>query len=162
MMMHMLHMGGMDVMWDDPNGRSQFNPDGFYEHPLAEKVATEEPETDIAVKILAGNIPRYIEHVTNPHYPRAVPPIISMRRSHSASADSWNVMFETPRTAGDVARIMAEMDHALALHPHLDVPYDQVVDDPATQVDRIIQFLDRSLDRKAMIAAVNPTYRHHQ
>lgn len=169
MMMHLLHVGGMDVLWDSPNTRSRYNLNGLYEHPDNVKVATEDPQRDIAVKIGALRIPDYVENFLDLHPAESLPPIIVTRRPFEASAQSWNSIFARPdqpqmgerRTAESVGQTMAALDVAIASHRHLDIDYDAMVDDPGAYMDSVIEFVGRPMDRAAMIAAVNPEYRHY-
>lgn len=179
MMMRMLEHGGMDVLVDEEfTPTDQFNVNGYYEHPEAEHMLVGEPGRDIAVKILARSLPSVLE-AAGPPVP--VLKFIVMRRDPEIAAQSWTTMVQDrpyevinpeaqpelhllmvrgralvrTRTAAGVLQAVAAMDDALEGHTYLDVLYSAVLESPAAQVDRILEFLGRDLDRDAMAAVVD-------
>lgn len=158
MMMRMLERGGVSVLTDNHLLPNEHNPHGFYEHLESERFVLENPTRDAAVKILAYSMPQAMKNLELAL--RGFPQFIVMRRDPEVSAASWRKMVGKERSAEDVIRIVAEMDEALGQHRRLDVRYDDVVVDPTREIERIVQYLGRSLNTDRMLSVVDASLDH--
>ena len=161
LMMHMLKVGGIELFYSEERERRLVkaqrptNP-YFYEHndTLMQGRIDEKPA-------LLGKAVKIIHSGMQNIQPGFICKLIVMIRSAEARQQSARVMQAHQQTevmaGGQYLNAMARMIATYNGHPVL---YDDLIDYPAEAVDDLIKYLDRPMDRAAMIAAVDPTLRH--
>lgn len=165
MMMQMLTAGGVEPLVDDERGPDDSNPRGYYELEKLKRLHSENDWLDEAsgysVKVVAPLIPFLPQ---DSRYR-----VILMERDIDEIASSQEKMLDRLNREGgkldgeQLRRAMSkQLEQARAMlkaHgvPVLSVRYTDAMDDPAATTARIETFLDRTLDKTAMVRAIDPT-----
>ncbi len=155
MMMQMLHAGGLPVLTDGIREKDTNNPKGYYEY---EKVKALQKDNSWlteaegkAIKIIA----QLLKHLP----PDFRYKIIFMQRDLDEVLASQRTMLKRNLQMVDTSvrdSFERELDKIYPwaeMEPNVDilyVPYAEVVDQPATQIKRIVEFLDCPMDADAM------------
>jgi hypothetical protein len=166
LMMRMLEAGGMEVLTDHQRAADDDNPRGYYEFEpvkrLKDDPACLEQARGKVVKIISELL-RYVPQ----HYPCKV---VFMRRSMAEILASQRQMLvrrsKPTDTVSDEAlaalfeKHLRQVEHWLTQQPHmrvLYVNYNELIAEPAKQIQRVDSFLDQRLDTNAMTLAIDPT-----
>jgi hypothetical protein len=170
LMMQMLAAGGIGIVTDAIRAADTDNPRGYLEFERVKKIkqdASWMPDArDKAIKMVSQLL-------------RELPPgeryrVIFMDRDLDEVLASQEKMLERlGRPAAPRDRMKAafqvhleELDRWLAGQPHiavLRVSYNELLEDPVAQAKRVCQFLERTMDVDAMVAAVDPSlYRNRR
>jgi hypothetical protein len=172
-MMKMLSAGGVPLLIDGIRAADPDNPEGYYELERVKQL----PKGDRAWLDGAGGkavkiISALLQHLPPEHRYR----VIFMRRNIAEVLRSQRAMIarsKGPLKHDDEAQMAAlfekhlrQVEGWLRAQPSfavLDISYNELLRDPTTQVDRVVRFLERPLDREAMLGVVNPSlYRNRQ
>lgn len=166
MMMQMLAAGGVPLVTDEARGPDPDNPRGYFEFDPVKRTAQDARWVGGA----AGKAVKVI-HLLLPDLPGGYRyRVIFMHRDVGEVLASQEAMLRrrgrrgadlspgqlAAAFSGQLRRVRAW----LAGQAHfavLDVPYAQVIEDPAGQAARVNQFLGGHLDEARMAAAVDPT-----
>jgi hypothetical protein len=166
MAMQMLHAGGMAVLADGVRAADADNPRGYFEFERVKALRHDKGWLDQA----EGRVVKII-HLLLPELPLDRDyRVLFMERSLPEVVRSQSVMLErSGRVGGGLApeRLMAmyqaqlqQVHNWLAANPRaavLTLPHAQVLREPAVWVERVDAFLGGTLDRAAMVAAVDPS-----
>lgn len=166
MMMKILDAGGLPPLTDSIRTADTDNPQGYYEFERVKQL----PKGDTAwvaeaqgktVKVIAILLP----HLPTTHMYR----IVFMRRAMPEILASQRKMLihrgEDPNKISDeeLTRLydkhLQQVNSWISSQPHvqrIDVHYNQLIENPAPEIDRINQFLGGSLDTEKMVAVIDP------
>jgi hypothetical protein len=166
MMMQMLAAGGMPVLSDGTRASDPDNPQGYFELEAVKRIAADSHwltgAAEKAVKVV---------HLLLP----SLPPgheyrVVFMNRDLREVLASQEAMLRRLGRRGadlspeQLARTfesqLRRVRQWVAEQPHfsiLDVPYRQVIEDPAAEAARVNRFLGGHLDVARMAAAVDPS-----
>ena len=164
MMMKMLKAGGLEILTDEIRTADDDNPKGYYEF---ERVKQLEQDTGWlpdaqgkAVKVITA----LLRHLPSDHRYK----VIFMRRHMEEILASQRQMLinrgeptdrvDDQKLASMFRRHVAQTEAWLGEQSHLEtlyVHYSAVLADPAAQAARINEFLDWTLDERAMVQAVD-------
>lgn len=165
-MMKMLDAGGIPPLTDHQRNPDEDNPKGYYEYERVKKL----PDGDTKwLKQARGKVVKVIAALV-PHLPGKYEyRLIVMRREISEILASQQKMLN--RRGEDTDKVSDE-EMGQLLQKHLDqvlawgqkqknlryinVDYNELMQDPTPQVNKIHKFLGESLDTQAMIAQIDP------
>jgi tetratricopeptide (TPR) repeat protein len=168
MLMQMLQAGGMKAFTDGRRAADPDNPKGYFEHTSSKLIESDSSWMPLArgsvVKIICQHLPALPR---GEHYK-----VIFMDRNMEAVIESQNAMLDRMGRKGgnlkpeQMMKVLdahvATAERILARSPHIDaifVDYDDVIQNPESNVSRIAAFLGAELDTKAMVNAVDPQLR---
>lgn len=166
MMMKMLEAGGVPVMVDNLRTPDNDNPEGYYEFERVKKL----DKGDTAwLADASGKVVKVISALLEFLPPdRRYQVLFMHRRIEEVLASQRKMLSRRGEATGKVtdtemallfAKHVASVKARLAQQSNftlLDVDYNQLLADPAPQVQTIAQFLDAGLDEDKMIAVVKP------
>ena len=164
MMMKMLNEGGLEVVTDNRRTADEDNPKGYYE---LEKV--KQLDKDSAwVGECRGKVVKVISMLLKPLPKDFRYKIIFMRRTMGEILASQKQMLirrgQPTDTIADekmaemFAKHLREIEAFIAAQPHFDclyVSYNEVLENPAENIERIDSFLGGDLNRAAMQTVVD-------
>ncbi len=173
MMKKMLEAGGLPVMTDNIRTADDDNPKGYYEFERAKQL----PKGDKAwVKDAQGKVVKVIsallQHLPNDYSYK----VVFMQRKIEEVLASQNKMLirrgePTDRTT-DVKMAALYQKHLRKIEGWLKsqrnisifyAPYNEILANPQSYVEKINRFFDNKLDSDAMLAIVDPNlYRNRQ
>lgn len=165
MMMRMLDEGGLHVMIDGVRTADEDNPRGYYEFEPVKKTAEDASWLEAAPGKVVKMVYRLLYDLPSTYQYR----VIFMRRRMEEILASQKKMLERNSTDDgavsdeqlaalfskqivDFQAWVAEQDHIEVL----EVSYNDVMENPAAQIERINKFLDGTLDAPAMQQAAEP------
>ena len=172
MMMRMLDRGGMGVLVDGIRTADEDNPRGYYEYERVKQIENDTAWLDDAggkaVKMISG----LLQHLPSDRSYK----VIFMRREMDEILASQRRMLvrrgePTDRVQDDqmaalFRKHLATVEAWLDGQPNIQVlyvSYNRILDDPAAQVARVVEFLGAGLDLESMLNVVDPTlYRQRQ
>lgn len=168
MLMQMLQAGGLKAFTDSRRAADTDNPKGYFEHTSSKLIESDSSWMPLArgsaVKIICQHLP-------------ALPPgecykVIFMDRNMEAVLESQTAMLNRMgRKGGNLQpeKMMKVLDahvaaaeRILTRRPEIDVifvDYDDVIQNPKSNVSKISKFIGAELDKKAMVNAVDPDLR---
>jgi len=165
-MMQMLEAGGLEILTDRVRAADESNPQGYYELERVKELDKGGDPSWLAdargkaVKIIAFLL-RYLPQNLNYR-------VIFVQRNLHEIIDSQNKMLaqrgETSETDDDrmlelfrqhLSRTMALIT-GRACFERLEISYNEILDDPAAQANRVSDFLGGALDVESMAAVVDP------
>lgn len=167
MMMRMLEAGGIPPLTDGEREANVDNPKGYYEFERVKKLDKGDtgwlPEAHgKAVKVISA----LLKHLPDDHTYK----VLFMRRKLPEVLASQKKMLvrrgKDPDEASDeelTALFEKHLEHIEAwarAKPNVEllhVWYNEVLEAPEGPVDEVVRFLDRALDRDAMLAVVDPS-----
>ena len=172
MMMKMLDIGGMPILTDHVRTADKDNPKGYYEFEMVKKIEHDQSWLQDAQGKVVKMISALLQHLP-PGYTYQV---IFMRRNISEILASQKQMLIRRGESSDAVsdEKLAELFHRhlqrvlawIDERPNFDivqVDYNQILENPAEQVKKINQFLDRTLDEKNMVSVIDQSlYRQRQ
>jgi len=166
LMMRMLDKGGIPPMQDGERTADDDNPKGYYEFERVKDM----PDGDTAwLKQAKGKVVKVITALL-PHLPGKYQyDVLMMRREIDEILASQKKMLinrgEDPNKVSDeeieamyrkhLAKTYAWLDQQKNVR-YMDVNYNQLLKDPAPQVDRINEFLGGEMDVEVMTAQIDP------
>lgn len=164
--MQMLGAGGVPILADDRRAADPDNPRGYYEFEPVLRLRSDRSWLELAVGKAVKIVHMLLMELPTDYDYR----VILMRRDLAEVIRSQRIMLERsgrPLPPLEPARLAQVYENQLATVRRwlderpafrvLEVPYRELIADPATHASRIADFLDRRLDASAMIAAVDPT-----
>ncbi|HEV2969318.1 MAG TPA: sulfotransferase [Pirellulales bacterium] len=170
LMMQMLSAGGIEIVTDAIRAADTDNPRGYLEFEQVKKIKQDSSwlsdTRNKAFKMVSQLL-------------RDLPPgeryrVLFMERDLDEVLASQEKMLERlGRPAAPRERMKAafqthleELDRWLAGQPHiavLRVSYNELLEDPVAQAERVCHFFERIMDLDAMVAAVDPSlYRNRR
>lgn len=165
MMMRMLEAGGIPPLIDGVREADIDNPRGYYEFEQAKKVKEDVSWLDGAAGKVVKMVYQLLYDLPTDRQYR----VVFMRRKIDEILASQRKMLDRlgKRDDGIPDELMAKMFRSqlekffawAGAQSHLrvlEVPYNEVVADPAPQVEAIDRFLDGGLDLSAMTGVVEP------
>jgi len=165
MMMQVIEAGGIPVLSDHIRSRDDDNPKGYYEFEPVKKTKTDSSW----VPGSRGKVVKVIYSLLYDLPPDYEYRVVFMERSLSEVLASQKKMLERRGQQGGGVpeeKMAALFRSQLATFEHwirnrnnfsmLRVGYADMIADPETAVDRVNAFLGGSLNREAMIRAVDP------
>jgi hypothetical protein len=172
MMMKMLEAGGMQPLTDHVRTADEDNPKGYYEFERVKQIEHDQAWLEDARGKVVKMISALLKHLPSSYTYK----IIFMRRRVEEVLASQRQMLirrgEPADKVGDAK--MAELfDHHLARveawiaeQPNVDViyvSYNDILRNPAEQIDKINRFLSYGLDTDSMLSVVDRSlYRQRQ
>lgn len=173
MMMKMLEAGGLPVMTDNIRTADDDNPKGYYEFERAKQL----PKGDKAwVKDAQGKVVKVIsallQHLPNDYSYK----VVFMQRKMEEVLASQNKMLvrrgEPIDRTTDIKMAALYQKHLKKIEGWLNsqrnisifyAPYNEILANPQSHVEKINHFFDNKLDSDAMLAIVDPNlYRNRQ
>jgi hypothetical protein len=166
MMMRMLEAGGMDVLTDGLRAADKDNPRGYYEFERVKQIEQDASWLDEAEGRVVKMVSQLLQYLP---LGRAYK-VIFMRREVEEILASQHEMLvrrgeatdrvSDERLAALFCKHVAHVEAWLSERPSFDVitvSYNDVLDNPLEEAQRINQFFGGTLDAKAMAAVVDPT-----
>ncbi|MCC9608030.1 sulfotransferase [Blastopirellula sp. JC732] len=163
LMMQMIDRGGIGALTDEIRTADRDNPKGYYEFEPVKKTKNDASWMDRAhgkvVKMVSSLL---YDLPSTEHYN-----VVFMRRDIDEILDSQEKMLvrlgkpvadrDAIRTAYDVhlKRLFDWLPQQKHLHL-LELSYNELLADPAAQVDKLNAFLGGELNTAAMLAAIDP------
>jgi len=169
-MMQMLEKGGVSVVTDDARAADVDNPRGYYEFEKVKK--TKEDASWLAET--RGSAVKMVSQLLYDLPASERYRIVFMERDMDEMLLSQETMLNR---LGRSAAPRDEMRRSYTLHlerlhdwlrrqPHMEVlrvGYNELVDNPEREAQRVSEFLDRKMDVKCMAQAVDPSlYRNRR
>lgn len=164
-MMQMLEAGGMPVLVDDRRPPDEDNPRGYYEYEEVKSLGKDGSwlssagETAVkVVSLLLYDLPPDLEYRVL-FMTRDLDEVLRSqakmlkRRGEPPGDDDRTMRTHFGRHLRDVRKWLADRRHV----PVLECEFERIIDRPADAVRRIVEFLDCSLDQKAMSNVVDPS-----
>jgi hypothetical protein len=163
MMMKMLQAGGMTILSDGERTADPDNPKGYYEHERVKKLK----EGDMSWLLQAqGKVLKVVspllEFLPQDYEYR----VFFMRRNLDEILVSQRQMLvrrneptdkvSDEQMAALYRKHLRQVETWLQSHPHINVNYRQVIEEPEAQVNKIVQFSANTLDTQPMLAVVDP------
>lgn len=164
MMMKILEAGGLPLLTDNIRTPDEDNPNGYYEFEQVKKLSQGDTSwlTDAqgkAVKVISALL-TYLPTIY-------IYDIVFMHRAEHEILASQRKMLvhrgEDPNKISDDQVIKLFKKHLTQVHTwinsqpnikRIDVNYNQIVEEPGPQIERVNQFLDNKLDVEKMIQVV--------
>ena len=166
MMMQMISAGGIPPLTDEIRTADEDNPKGYYEFEPVKKTKEDPSWLKRAPGMVVKMVYRLLYDLPGEYNYK----IVYMRRKLEEVVASQNVMLERSGKEGGglpdqklLEVFRAEIDKSnkwLAEQPNFEVlyiNYNEMIAEPAPQVNRINEFLGGKLDTQAMLAIVDPS-----
>jgi hypothetical protein len=166
LMMNMLRAGGVPIVTDEQRTADEDNPRGYFELERVKQLARGDVSwvqeaNGQAVKVISA----LLEHLPpTAHYrvlfmQRRLPEVLASQRKMLERRGEPTDTVPDEKMAALFEKHLEKIDGWLKQQPNfsvLYVPYHELAEQPAAQLDRIIAFLGLTLDREAMLSAVDP------
>jgi hypothetical protein len=166
MMMRMLEAGGMDVLTDGVREADQDNPRGYYEFERVKQIEQDASWLEDAEGRVVKMVSQLLYHLP----PDRTYKVVLMRRRMREILASQREMLVRRGEATDqvsdekiaglfrkhLERVEAWLD-AQASFQVINVSYNDVLEKPVQQAERINRFFSGTLDVDAMAGVVDPT-----
>lgn len=168
LMMKMLAAGGLPILTDHQRPADEDNPHGYYEFERVKQLERGDMgwlagARGKAVKVISALLPHlpptYSYQVI--FMEREIDEVLASQRKMLARLQP-DTIDDTPD--GEMATLLAHhLDFTrawLGQQTHLStlyVSYHRVMQESQVEADRIVRFLDRPLDARAMVHAIDPT-----
>ena len=166
LMMQMLEAGGVEALTDHRRRPDRDNPEGYYELEAVKKLPRETDWLDDAVGRAVKIVYLLLYKLPLDRRYR----VLLMHRRIEEVVASQEVMLERRGAEGSeldddelaelFRRELAQVGQWLDARPgfrRLDVHFNELIAEPEPQVRRIAAFLDRDLDRQAVIDTIDPS-----
>jgi hypothetical protein len=166
LMMNMLQAGGLPIVTDALRTADDDNPKGYFELERVKQLARGDKAW---VADAEGKVVKVISALLEHLPPTCTYKVLFMQRRLPEVLASQRRMLERRGEPTDTVpdqtmaalfeKHLRTIEGWLAAQPNvavLYVPYHELVERPAEQVERIVQFLGLELDRGAMLGAVDP------
>ncbi len=162
--MQMLKAGGIPLFTDNIRKADIANPRGYYEHEKVKELETNpaviESATGYAVKVLTHLLEYLPEklHYKTIFIERNIEEILISQEKMLAHLDKMDVTDRDhyrqiyTKHLSQVKKYIAGRNATEVMY----IRYDDIIRDPKTATHKIEQFLERNLDKEAMVEAVEP------
>ncbi len=166
LMMMMLEAAGIPPLTDRTRAADEDNPKGYYEFERVKKMKDgdmgwirEAPGK--AVKIISALLPNLPNNYTYQvlFMLRELPEILASQRVMLANRGEDPSKISDEAIASSFERHLVHVRHWLDNKPNFSthyVDYNLLLENPEPAVEAIIRFLDRNMDKQAMISAIDP------
>jgi len=164
LMMKMLESGGMEVLTDNVRQADEDNPKGYYEFERVKQIKEDQAWLEDAAGKAVKMVSALLKHLPGGYSYK----VIFMRRKMEeilASQKRMLVRREEPTDkASDEAmaawfhKHLKQIEPWLAGQPNIDVlyvSYNEILEDPVQQAQRVNQFLGNALDEEKMAGVVD-------
>jgi len=164
LMMSMLDAGGMEVLTDDLRTEDEDNPRGYYEFERVKEIEHDQAWLEEAKGKAVKMIAELLKHLPATYTYK----VVFMRRKMEEILASQRKMLirrgeptdlVTDEELGTMfAGYLDRVEDWIARQPNMDVLYvsfNDLLDDPAEHVERIAQFLGRSLNVEKMAGVID-------
>ena len=172
MMMQALEMGGMSVLTDHIRASDEDNPKGYYEFELVKKTKTDSSWVSDSVGKAVKMVYRLLYDLPKDYEYR----VIFMRRNIDEILLSQETMLKrTGQKGADISgeklaelfkRELEKVDKWIAEQDNfsiISVNYQEMVESPLSQCQRVNEFLTGNLDVDKMLSVVDPSlYRNRK
>ncbi len=164
MMMMMLQAGGMPILTDELRGADADNPKGYYEFEPVKQIEHDKSWLVQAEGRAVKMISALLRHLPDDRHYRV---IFMQRRMDEILASQRRMLIrrgEDPDVVSDAAIAEASRKHLdqiaawLAEQSHIDVlyvSYNDVLQNPVQEAERVAQFLGGDVDANIMAQAVD-------
>lgn len=164
MLMRMLHEGGLPVQADQVRGADEDNPEGYFELEAVKRLEQDASWIGDCVGRAVKVVSFLLEHLPRNFEYR----VLFLRRRMNEVLASQREMLRRRGEAdkGDDENLRTLFETHVAqtldwLRSHrnfrcIELDYNAILADPSSATDRICDFLGMDLDRRKMIACVNP------
>jgi len=159
MMMQMLAAGGLEPLTDNIRGADEDNPAGYYELERVKQLETDKAWLEEAKGRVVKLISALLKHLPQTYSYK----VIFMRRAMQEILKSQRQMLirrgeptdnvPDEKMGAMFEKHLAQVESWLAAQPNVDtiyVSYNEAMKDPASNAQRINQFLGGSLNVRAM------------
>ncbi len=166
MIMRMLEAGGISILTDHLRQADDDNPKGYYEFERVKQLESGDhawlaTASGKAVKIISALLqylpPHYTYKVIFMH--RAMPEVLASQRKMLANRGETGTEDNEAALGEFFAQHKAQVQRWLEDQPGISViniDYNQLIDDPAAQVNQVNQFLQGKLNVPAMLQVIDP------
>ena len=164
LMMKMLESGEMEILIDDVRQADADNPQGYYEFERVKRIKQDQAWLEDARGKAVKMVSALLKHLPGGYAYK----VIFMRRKMEeilASQKRMLVRREEPTDkASDKAmtawfhKHLKQVEAWLAIQPNIDViyvSYNEILEDPVQQAQRVNQFLGNALDEETMVGVVD-------
>ena len=164
LMMSMLDAGGMEVLTDDLRTEDEDNPRGYYEFERVKEIEHDQAWLEEAKGKAVKMIAEFLKHLPATYTYK----VVFMRRKMEEILASQRRMLIRRGEPTDLvtdeelgamfAGYLDRVEDWIARQPNMDVLYvsfNDLLDDPAEHVERIAQFLGRSLNVENMASVID-------
>ena len=172
MMMKMLEAGGLPILTDNIRTADEDNPKGYYEFEKVKQIEHDSAWLEDAQGKTVKMVSALLKHLPRGYHYK----VIFMRRKMEellASQRQMLVRREEPTdTVSDERLMMLYRGHLKQVGAWIDqqpnievmyVSYNEILEGPAAQAERIDRFLGNTLDVEKMVSVVDRTlYRQRQ
>lgn len=165
-MMQMLEAGGLDILMDGIRQADPDNPEGYYEYERVKALSDGDIEWLVGARGKTVKIISALLHFLPSNYAygvifmqRSLPEILASQRKMLARRGEPADTIPDDKLAEIYARHLAQVERWLASQPNIQVlpmHYRDLIQAPATQAERVNEFLAGELDCEAMAGAVDP------
>lgn len=164
MMMNMLEAGGIPPLTDGVRPPDVDNPRGYYEYESVKEIA-DDPDWVVQAKGRAVKlVSALLSHLLPSHtykvvfMQRAMPEILASQRTMLARRGESTDAVNDETMARAFERHLAKIAAWIERQPNVDalyVSYNDVVEHPEREAERVCAFLGGTLDVRAMVAVVD-------
>ncbi len=164
MMMQMLEAGGIPILRDNIREADEDNPRGYYEFERVKQIARDERWLEEAKGKAVKMVSALLPHLPSRYRYK----VIFMRRQMEEILASQKVMLRRRKQPTDkvadeqMAALfrshLRKIENWIAEQANVEVlylNYNEMVDDPVKQVERIGQFLEQRLDSEKMVSVID-------
>ena len=165
MMMKMLEAGGIAPLTDEIRTADKDNPKGYYEFERVKKlnegdVAWLDQAGGKAVKVISAllkHLPAdYAYKVIFMH--RKIEEVLASQRQMLIRRGEPADSIGDEKMAGLVSKHLGQIQAWIAEQPNIDViyvSYNEILEDPTGNVEKINQFLGNTLDKEKMVSVID-------
>ncbi len=164
MMMQMLEAGGIPILRDNIREADEDNPRGYYEFERVKQIPRDERWLEEAKGKAVKMVSALLPHLPSRYRYK----VIFMRRQMEEILASQKVMLRRRKQPTDkvadeqMAALfrshLRKIENWIAEQANVEVlylNYNEMVDDPVKQVERIGQFLEQRLDSEKMVGVID-------
>jgi len=164
MMMRMLEAGGMELVTDNIRKADDDNPRGYFEFEKVKKIK----EDSSWLQETAGKVFKMVSMLLYDLPPDRRYRIIFMKRNMKEIMTSQRVMLERlGRSGGSVSddemaklseKHLEQIEKWLDLQPNIEVltvHYNEVIQNPSENAEKVNRFLSNALDVEKMVEAID-------
>jgi hypothetical protein len=166
MMMKMLEAGGLQVLTDHERQPDADNPKGYYEFEQVKEIETDKAWLPQAQGKVVKMISALLKHLPSDHHYKVIfmrrhmEEILASQRQMLARRGEDTERVSDERMSGMFRHHLEQVEAWLEEQPNIDVlyvHYSAVLADPGPQAERVNDFLDDTLDARAMARVVDPS-----
>ena len=166
MMMRMIEAGGVPALTDKVRTADEDNPAGYYEYEPVKRTADDPSWVPAARGKVVKMVYQLIYDMPSDHSYKLV---LMRRKMEEVLASQQAMLARSGEGSADISddmladlfhKTLAQFESWVADQKNLEmisINYNDVQQEPSNQMQRLSQFLDRSLDVEAMAAVVDPS-----